>query len=279
MDFTNALRYLYKNRKSDEEFANPFLLYCRLSDLCSSSYQDKHKVVVFYQIDKKINFVKAILSRDFDVREKYDEVAELLSESSFLELVDVIKEIVGGEIKTKELKVVQAVITPVAEMEEEDTRTPLVSYNSSQSYYGGVDNEYIGYGIFGVVLLALIGVLAFIFDWKWLVWQWILGIGGGIALLLILSTLVCWLNDEVIVDFYVIGTVILGISILINFILQWIFKNNYKIIFGCLSVIEMIGGLILLFPTFDECEEGWGIFQIIETILALLFMVLGLILL
>lgn len=279
MDFIDALSYLYQNRKNDEEFANPFLLYCRLSDLCSSSYEDKHKVVVFYQIDKKLNIVQSILSRDFDVGGKYNEVADLLSESSFQALINVVKRAVGLKNEFLSQQAVRAVITPTTETEQEEIKTPLVSYNSSSSYYGGMDDGYIGYGIFGLVLFALIGVLALIFDWKWLAWQWILGIGGGIALLLSLSTLVYWLNDEVIVDFYVIGTVILGISILINFILLLIFKSNYKIIFACFSVIELIGGLILVVLTFDECEEGWGIFQIIETILALLFMVLGLILL
>ena len=279
MDFIDALSYLYQNRKNDEEFANPFLLYCRLSDLCSSSYEDKHKVVVFYQIDKKLNIVQSILSRDFDVGGKYNEVADLLSESSFQALIDVVKRAVGFKNEFLSQQAVRAVITPATETEQEEIKTPLVSYNSSSSYYGGMDDGYIGYGIFGLVLFALIGVLALIFDWKWLAWQWILGIGGGIALLLSLSALVYWLNDEVIVDFYVIGTVILGISILINFILLLIFKSNYKIIFACFSVIELIGGLILVVLTFGECEEGWGIFQIIETILALLFMVLGLILL
>ena len=60
MKFLDSLGYLYQNRVSDEEFSNPFLLYCRMSDLCSSSYEDKRKVLLFYQIDKKVNVMKAI---------------------------------------------------------------------------------------------------------------------------------------------------------------------------------------------------------------------------
>ena len=54
MNFREGLNYVYKNRSSDLELTDPFLLYCRLSDLCGSSFEDKHKVLLFYQIDKKI---------------------------------------------------------------------------------------------------------------------------------------------------------------------------------------------------------------------------------
>lgn len=277
MDFVSALRYSYQNRRSDEEFANPFFLYCKLSDLCSSTFEVKHKVVVFYQIDKKINVVKSILSRDFDVRKKYAEVAELLTERSFLELVDIVKEIIGQERKIEEIKVAKAVITSATQTEQEETRTPLDSYNSTSTYYGGWDNEYLGCGIFGVVLLALLSALAFIFDWKWMVWQWLLGIGGGAGLFLITIALVGWLDDEAVVDFYVLGTILLGISVLLNFILLLIFGANYKVLFGCLSVFELIGGLILVYPTFDDLEEEWGAVQIVEMCVAVVLMLVGVI--
>ena len=64
MNFLDSIGYLYQNRISDEEFVDPFFLYCRMSDLCKSSYEDKRKVLLFYQIDKKINLAKAILDKD-----------------------------------------------------------------------------------------------------------------------------------------------------------------------------------------------------------------------
>ena len=51
MNFIDALGYLYHNRTSDEEFTDPFFLYCRMSDLCSSSYEDKRKVLLFYKVN------------------------------------------------------------------------------------------------------------------------------------------------------------------------------------------------------------------------------------
>ena len=100
--------------------------------------------------------------------------------------------------------------------------------------------------------------------------------GGGI-LFAILVFVVWWLNEEMFVDFYVLGSVILGIFVVVNFVLLLIFGANYKIIFGCLSVFEIIGGLALIFSTFEEWEEGWGAFQIVETSVSFVVMLIGLI--
>ena len=44
MTFREGLLCIYKNRQTDGEITDPFYLYCRLSDLASSSYEDKKKV-------------------------------------------------------------------------------------------------------------------------------------------------------------------------------------------------------------------------------------------
>ena len=86
MNFIDALGYLYHNRTSDEEFTDPFFLYCRMSDLCSSSYEDKRKVLLFYQVNKKLDMVRSILSKDETVCSRHKEVADLLSDNSFNKL-------------------------------------------------------------------------------------------------------------------------------------------------------------------------------------------------
>ena len=108
-------------------------------------------------------------------------------------------------------------------------------------------------------------------------WQWLIGIAGGILLLAVLAGIVAWLDEECLADYYVLGSFVLGICTLINFILLLIFRGNYKIIFGCYSVIELLGGLILVVPTFDDCEEGWGGVQIVEIFVNIALFVVGLI--
>ena len=119
-------------------------------------------------------------------------------------------------------------------------------------------------------------MFACVFNWSWTVWQWLIGIVGGIILSAILIGIVAWLDEECLADYYVLGFFVLGICTLINFILLLIFRGNYKIIFGCYSVIELLGGLILVFPTFDDCEEGWGGVQIVEILVNIVLFVVGL---
>ena len=135
MNFIDALGYLYHNRTSDEEFADSFFLYCRLSDLCGSGYEDKRKVLLFYQVNKKLDMVRSILNKDETIYSKHKEVADLLSESSFQRLLDTVKCVVFPEHKREERSMlqpqkkaaVQAVIKKAEEPQEEETRTPLTS--------------------------------------------------------------------------------------------------------------------------------------------------------
>ena len=283
MNFIDALGYLYHERTSDAEFSDPFFLYCKLSDLCSSSYEDKRKVLLFYQVNKKIDMVRSILNKDETVYTRHNEVADLLNENSFQKLLESVKCVVFPDYKREEkLKpqpqkkaVVQAVITKTEEPQEEETRTPLTS-----SYVGGGDTDVIiGLSIMGGALLAIVLFIVFacVFNWSWTVWQWLIGIAGGILLLAVLAGIVAWLDEECFADYYVLGFFVLGICTLINFILLLIFRENYKIIFGCYSVIELLGGLILVFPTFDDCEEGWGGVQIVEILVNIVLFVVGLI--
>ena len=283
MNFIDALGYLYHNRTSDEEFADSFLLYCRMSDLCSSSYEDKRKVLLFYQVNKKLDVVRSILNKDETVGLRHKEVADLLSENSFSKLLESVKCVVVPDYKREEKskpkaqkKAAQkAVITKTEEPQEEETRTPLTS-----SYVGGGDTDVIiGLSIIGGVILAigLFILFACVFNWSWAVWQWLIGIVGGIILSAILVGIVAWFEEECHADYYVLGTFVLGICILLNFILLLIFKGNYKVIFGWFSGFELLAGAILVFNTFDDVEEGWGAAQIVEIAAIILFFVIRLI--
>ena len=281
MNFREGLNYIYKNRSSDLELTDPFILYCKLSDLCGSSFETKHKVELFYQIDKKIKVVQSIINNDFDIENKYFVVAELISEESFNKLINTVKNVLDfnyiekPKSQPQKKAVVQAVVTKAEEPQEEETRTPLTS-----SHVGGVDTDVIiGLSIMGGALLAIVLFIVFacVFNWSWTVWQWLIGIVGGIILSAILVGIVAWFEEECFADYYVLGFFVLGICTLINFILLLIFRGNYKIIFGCYSVIELLGGLILVFPTFDDCEEGWGAAQIVEILVNIVLFVVGLI--
>ena len=283
MNFIDALGYLYHNRTSEEEFTDPFFLYCRMSDLCSSSYEDKRKVLLFYQVNKKLDMVRSILNKDETVGSRHKEVADLLSDNSFNKLLESVKCVVFPDYKREEKPksqpqkkaVVQAVITKTEETQEEETRTPLTS-----SYVGGGDTDVIiGLSIMGGVLLAIILFIVFacVFNWSWMVWQWLIGIVGGVLLSAILVGIVAWFEEECLADYYVLGTFVLGICVLLNLILLLIFKGNYKVIFGWFSGFELIIGAILAFVTCDDCEDGWGAAQIVEVAITVILFIIAMI--
>ena len=283
MNFIDALGYLYHNRTNDEEFADSFFLYCRLSDLCSSSYEDKRKVLLFYQVNKKLDMVRSILNKDETVYTRHNEVADLLSDNSFYKLLESVKCVVFPDYKREEKPkpqqqkkaVVQAVVTKAEEPQEEETRTPRTS-----SYVGGGDTDVIiGLSIMGGALLAIVLFIVFacVFNWSWTVWQWLIGIVGGIILSAILVGIVAWFEEECLADYYVLGTFVLGICVLLNFILLLIFKGNYKVIFGWFSVFELLIGTVLTCVTFSDVEDEWGFVQAIDTALALILFIVALI--
>ena len=74
-----------------------------------------------------------------------------------------------------------------------------------------------------------------------------------------------------------LGTFVLGICVLLNFILLLIFQGNYKVIFGWVSGFEVVLGAILAFTTFDDVEEEWGVAQIIEIVLSIIFFIVTMI--
>ena len=283
MNFIDALEYLYHNRTSDEEFADSFLLYCRMSDLCSSSYEDKRKVLLLYQVNKKLDVVRSILNKDETVGLRHKEVADLLSVNSLNKLLESVKCVVFPDYKREkkpkpqpQKKAAQkAVVTKAEEPQEAETRTPLTS-----SYVGGGDTDVIiGLSIMGGALLTIVLFIVFacVFNWSWTVWQWLIGIVGGIILSAILVGIVAWFEEEWLADYYVLGTFVLGICVLLNLILLLIFKGNYKIIFGWFSGFEFIIGAILAFVTCDDCKDGWGLAQIVEVAITIISFIIAMI--
>ena len=290
MTFREGLLYTYKNRRTDGEITDPFYLYCRLSDLSSSSYEDKKKVELFYAVDRRLCVFETLIKRgengQNELLNSYMVVSELLSEDSFKKLIECAvwamnptAQIHVGKIEKENKSIPQKPqkIKPVKaeESQEEETRTPLTS-----SYVGGGDTDVIiGLSIMGGALLAIVLFIVFacVFNWSWTVWQWLIGIVGGIILSAILVGIVAWFEEECLADYYVLGTFVLGICVLLNFILLLIFKGNYKVIFGWFSGFELIIGAILAFVTCDDCEDGWGVAQIVEVAITIISFIIAMI--
>ena len=91
MEFYEGLFQIYTTRRSDGEICDPFLLYCRLSDLCSASFAAKKKVQTFYAVDKRLCIFETLLKNkakgEKELLNYYAVVSELISKESFTRLI------------------------------------------------------------------------------------------------------------------------------------------------------------------------------------------------
>ena len=297
MTFREGLLCIYKNRQTDGEITDPFYLYCRLSDLASSSYEDKKKVELFYAVDRRLCVFETLIKYgkkgEEELLNSYMVVSELLCEESFKKLIECavwvmsptaqIPVAVAKEKKAvapKSPKITSVKVKKAAEDEKEETRTPLNSY----SYSSVGDDVDIFIGCSAILLIAsllvgLFGLLVGVFRWNipWVVWQWIIGIVGGGWIALGLGLLIYLLHDSITCDYFISGLICLCAVAVVNFVLLLCLRENYKTIFGCFTVWNIIGSGVLSAICFDDVEDEWGWIYIGMAIVVLLLMITGLI--
>lgn len=127
------------------------------------------------------------------------------------------------------------------------------------------EEKYMPPNIIAAVLSAL---LFFIWpgEFSWTVWQWIIGIGGGLVLcaLAIFAVLIL---DEIGPETHQSLSVILILFTIANLVLLLILEQNYLIISMCFMVILAIGAIITAFISFSEASSGIGILNIILSLI------------
>lgn len=292
MTFREGLLHIYKNRQTDGEITDPFYLYCRLSDLCSSSYEDKRKTELFYAIDKRLCIFETLIKQGKKGEEKlfnsYLVVADLLSKDSFKKLIECAvwamnstaqspvteQEKAGKPIAPTPQKVKPVKVEKAEESVSQETRTPL-----NISSYSSIDDDveiFLGCGVIlllASLLVGLFGLLVGIFQWNipWVVWQWIIGVVGGGWLAIGLGLLIYLLHDGIACDYFITGFICLCAVAIINLVLLLCLRENYKAIFGCFSAWGILGGVVLASICFDDAEDEWG-WVYLATMIAILFL-------
>ncbi len=126
------------------------------------------------------------------------------------------------------------------------------------------------------IIYAALCVFVF-FDYPWDVWQWIIGIGGGLALCA-LSVLLSWALETVGPEVYHTLSVLLILFTLANLVLLVLQGENCLIISMCLLLILGVGALITAFMAFADYSTGLGAVDIVLAIInggVFLFIILG----
>lgn len=289
MDFKNALRNVYKSSRNKEQLNNPFIVYSRVSDLIGNSYNDKKKVELFFKITKEVNLFRLATEYGENGKNKiicmYNEVKELVSKESFAELVDLVYGIVFGGIKqpakpkTAVARIEKQLPTPM----QEDVKKPEVNKVSvSESVTTAASSNsgcpFLVCFVIGVTIAIVLGLVIFGKRIPWYAWQWIIGIGGGIVLALIVCVILAILDDMFCIEHYASGTITVCLLSIVNFVAQCLLGDTYRIIFICYAAIFIVGGIVFAVGAFDDYENGWGVTSIISIVLTIIFLILGLIL-
>lgn len=286
MDFLAALKIVYETRNSDDELDEPFLIYSRTADLIGNSYEDKKKLSLFFAVSKRLNVLMLLSSLQSDgvnaIREQYSAVADLLSESAFNRLIDALIDVVG--IVTPEMD--EGFYEPYDNGFDDDysnscaiaydgtaekTTTPAeTNCNVSQEkptseanradysdFHSDIDDLTVIRGLvllFNVAVLVICGVSGV----RWNVYQWIVGITVS-AILLEVGFLSSNIMDDVLFYGDIFDTIAFCVAVAANFILFFVFRDNYNVVCYWVSAILLILGNCAAVKAFgyDSLACGW----------------------
>lgn len=287
MDFLAALKTVYETRNSDNELNEPFLIYSRTADLIGNSYEDKKKLSLFFAASKRLNVLMLLSSFQSDgvnaIREQYSAVADLLSESAFNRLIDALIDIVG--IVTPEMDedyyepydngldddysnsgaIVYygeaAKTTTSAEtncnVSQENPKTSETNRADYSDFHSDIDGLTVICGLvllFNVAVLVICGVSGV----RWNVYQWIVGVTVS-AILLEVGFLSSNIMDDVLFYGEIFDTIAFCVAVAANFILFFVFRDNYNVVCYWVSAILLILGNCAAVKAFgyDSLACGW----------------------
>lgn len=286
MEFLAALKIVYETRNSDNELDEPFLIYSRTADLIGNSYEDKKKLSLFFAVSKRLNVLMLLSSLQSDgvnaIREQYSAVADLLSESAFNRLIDALIDIVGivtpemdenfyepydngldddcsdsGAIAydgTAEKTTTQAETNCNVSQENPTSEANRADYID---FHGGTNGLTV---ILGLVLLFNVAVLVIcgVSGVRWNVYQWIVGVTVS-AILLEVGFLSSNIMDDVLFYGEIFDTIAFCVAVAENFILFFVFRDNYNVVCYWVSAILLILGNCAAVKAFgyDSLACGW----------------------
>lgn len=286
MDFLAALKTVYETRNSDNELDEPFLIYSRTADLIGNSYEDKKKLSLFFAVSKRLNVLMLLSSLQSDgvnaIREQYSAMADLLSESVFNRLIDALIDVVGivtpemdegcyepyyngfdddysnsGAIVydgTAEKTTTQAETNCNVSQEKPTSEANRAEFSD---FHSGIDDLTV---ILGLVLLFNVAVLVIcgVSGVRWNVYQWIVGITVS-AILLEVGFLLSNIMDDVLFYGEIFDTIAFCVAVVANFVLFFVFRNNYNVVCYWVSAILLILGNCAAVKAFgyDSLACGW----------------------
>lgn len=298
MNFREALAYVVGN-DNPQHYCNAFYLYSRLSDICRSSYTDKQKILLFFDIDKRLGIIKNIHDQGrlavVVLKAAYPAVKDELSLNSYKALIDLVADIMlpqAGGTQTKKTKQQSAKPQSVAIMAQvakpanavkkakmpapagpkptkpRATKTPYVPPRTVS--FARLRKAIAKWSVVSlavaVVIAGIVCMIVFRKSISWTGWQFIIGAGAG-GVLFGIGAFISWLiDDEFLLPSYVPALFIVLFFAVLNGVLFFVCGTAYRVIFIFISACAALGAVIAAFLAFDDMEEGWGVATIVEIV-------------
>ena len=110
-------------------------------------------------------------------------------------------------------------------------------------------------------------------DLDWVVWEYIIGVGGGVSLSFAVGVALFWLDKKDVLEFYCpVILLLIGASIL-NFVFRCYYADEeYLVIFVCIALL--LTGLSVFF-CFRMIDAFWIVTQAICTVFTIAFLISG----
>lgn len=296
MRFREALKKAFLNKKSSNEITDPFLLYSTLSDMCKSGYESKEKLSLFFQIDKRIHIFGTYFENKRNAKDvlmsKYSMVSDIISQSYYENLINVVMAIVTNQpitssasqvkkpVTNNQSPTLQGAIMKKAKAPPQAPK-PVNQKPVNQFAKSGFGDSLVAFlgivGVFGGILFAVVLFVCACAcpGWDINLRQWIIGIISSIMIVCVSTGIIYVLDDEIIIDAYISANIWLAICAVTNFILLVILRSSYKIVFGIYSAVEIVAGIVVAHICNDDFETGLAIFQIFVLIVEVVLMIIG----
>lgn len=291
MNFKDALNVVYRTRTTDDELKNAFFTFSRMADLIENSYEEKRKLDLFFSVEKRLslfyNLQNATNVEVGVVRRRYPQVKEFLSKNAFNSLIDTVVATVRGENvksdKSNETldKGDEAIMQANADGKREFSCAALATttqIETNDANYVSAKNEAEGNGNFvenidnewycagyerkiagraiscvliavSITLLAVLGRLSIV----WTAYQWVVSVCATTIFF------VTFIPLSLRFDNGVFDNVLLGIVIVTNIVLFFVFRELYEIICYWVCAVSVIFGIFSAVRAFDDyCYvNGW----------------------
>ena len=288
MKLEEALVSIYANRKKDIELTDVFLLYSKISDMCSDSYENKEEARLYFSLLNRINlfdcfFNKGIKKGISYLKSKYSDLSGYFSISEYKKMIDYTLISLGSSFRfpskeNKQVKPSKKTNIPVNNSNKRNinkknkTQKKVSNIALNRKRTKKIKKDKTSIIIPFIIIAAFLFIIPFVFNWTWNEWQYVVAL-SSVAIVSIFSFLLILFFDKAFVDFSHSGMILSLLFTSINIILLFTFKEAYNVIFYFLSGLFLISNIAFLIHSFKEQDEGWGIVAIIGIILELFFII------